>query len=240
MPVHRAQAVQRLHEEVAAIPEGECEDMLVLPIYAALPPELQVSQPHAWAAEVLPSVLCPSTSDKSSCVAQSCAAALCVTATLLPPSVIRFDVLVMLLAGSSPHLAGLAALQPTGTPASAALQARVFAPGPAGCRRVIVATNIAETSVTVEGVVFVVDPGLVKQKSHNPQTGLDSLEVVPISRCTAFAAGACSRSAHAWFVGRTLQAVGAPAAAAVHNWEQCAILSASADGYRAAQHQPCP
>ena len=62
------------------------------------------------------------------------------------------------------------------------LQARVFAPGPPNCRRVIVATNIAETSITVEGVVYVVDPGLVKQKSHNPQTGMDSLEVVPISR----------------------------------------------------------
>ena len=63
------------------------------------------------------------------------------------------------------------------------LQARVFAPGPPDCRRVIVATNIAETSLTVEGVVYVIDPGLVKQKSHNPQTGMDSLEVVPISRC---------------------------------------------------------
>ena len=62
------------------------------------------------------------------------------------------------------------------------VQARVFAPGPANCRRVIVATNIAETSITVEGVVYVIDPGLVKQKSHNPQTGMDSLEVVPISR----------------------------------------------------------
>ena len=58
----------------------------------------------------------------------------------------------------------------------------MFAKPPAGCRRVIVATNIAETSITVEGVVYVVDPGLVKQKVHNPQTGLDSLEVVPISR----------------------------------------------------------
>lgn len=46
MSANCVQAVQRLHEEVAAIPEGECEDMLVLPIYAALPPELQVSQPR--------------------------------------------------------------------------------------------------------------------------------------------------------------------------------------------------
>ena len=39
------------------------------------------------------------------------------------------------------------------------LQARVFAPPPRGCRRVVVATNLAETSLTVPGVVFVVDPG---------------------------------------------------------------------------------
>ena len=39
------------------------------------------------------------------------------------------------------------------------LQARVFAPPPRGCRRVVVATNLAETSLTVPVVVFVVDPG---------------------------------------------------------------------------------
>lgn len=62
-------------------------------------------------------------------------------------------------------------------------QARVFAPAPEGCRRIIVATNIAETSITVAGVVYVIDPGMVKQKNYNPQTGLDSLTVNPISRC---------------------------------------------------------
>lgn len=62
------------------------------------------------------------------------------------------------------------------------VQAQIFAPGPPNCRRVIVGTNIAETSITVEGVVYVIDPGLVKQKSHNSQTGMDSLEVISISR----------------------------------------------------------
>ena len=61
-------------------------------------------------------------------------------------------------------------------------QARVFAPPPSGCRRVVVATNIAETSITIDGVAYVVDPGLVKQKSYDPHTGLDSLDVLPISR----------------------------------------------------------
>ena len=61
-------------------------------------------------------------------------------------------------------------------------QARVFAPAPEGCRRCIVATNIAETSITVAGVVYVIDPGMVKEKNYNPATGLDSLNVNPISR----------------------------------------------------------
>lgn len=64
----------------------------------------------------------------------------------------------------------------------------MFARPPAGCRRVVVATNIAETSITIDGVAYVVDPGLVKQKSYNPHTGLDSLDVVPISRCAQLAA----------------------------------------------------
>lgn len=65
------------------------------------------------------------------------------------------------------------------------MQARVFAPPPPGVRRCVVATNIAETSVTVDGVVYVIDTGVVKQKSYNPATGMDSLGVVSISRVQA-------------------------------------------------------
>ena len=46
----------------------------------------------------------------------------------------------------------------------------------------MVATNIAETSITVDGVVYVVDPGMIKQKQYNPASGLDSLSLTPISR----------------------------------------------------------
>ena len=63
-----------------------------------------------------------------------------------------------------------------------AWQLRVFSRAPPGCRRCIVATNIAETSLTVDGVVYVIDPGKVKQKDYNPQTGMDTLSVGPISR----------------------------------------------------------
>ncbi|PRW39269.1 pre-mRNA-splicing factor ATP-dependent RNA helicase PRP1 [Chlorella sorokiniana] len=97
-------AVKQLNDAVRSLPREACGDLLVLPIYAALPPEMQ---------------------------------------------------------------------------------ARVFAPAPSGVRRCIVATNIAETSVTVDGVVYVVDSGVVKQKEYNPRTGMDSLGVTPISRVQA-------------------------------------------------------
>ena len=64
-------------------------------------------------------------------------------------------------------------------------QQRVFEPAPNGIRRVIVATNIAATSVTVDGVVYVIDSGYVKQLSYSPRTGLDSLEIVPIAKSEA-------------------------------------------------------
>ncbi|KAE9454737.1 hypothetical protein C3L33_13376, partial [Rhododendron williamsianum] len=62
---------------------------------------------------------------------------------------------------------------------------RVFSPPPPNCRRFIVATNIAETSLTVDGVVYVIDSGYVKQRQYNPSTGMYSLDVVPISRVQA-------------------------------------------------------
>ncbi|XVF02692.1 hypothetical protein REPUB_Repub04eG0196400 [Reevesia pubescens] len=65
------------------------------------------------------------------------------------------------------------------------MQVRVFSPPPPNCRRFIVATNIAETSLTVDGVVYVIDPGYVKQRQYNPATGMYSLDVVQISKVQA-------------------------------------------------------
>jgi hypothetical protein len=48
--------------------------------------------------------------------------------------------------------------------------------------QVILATNIAETSLTIPGVRFVVDPGVVKARGYNPRAGVESLAVVPISK----------------------------------------------------------
>ncbi|KAK3032066.1 hypothetical protein RJ639_036280 [Escallonia herrerae] len=65
------------------------------------------------------------------------------------------------------------------------LQVRVFSPPPPNCRRFIVATNVAETSLTVDGVVYVIDSGYVKQRQYNPASGMYSLDVVPISKVQA-------------------------------------------------------
>ncbi|GME80951.1 unnamed protein product [Ambrosiozyma monospora] len=60
------------------------------------------------------------------------------------------------------------------------LQAKVFQKSK--IRKCIVATNIAETSLTVDGVKFVIDTGLMKLKVYNPKVGLDSLQITPISQ----------------------------------------------------------
>ncbi|KAJ2159904.1 hypothetical protein GGF46_002686 [Coemansia sp. RSA 552] len=65
------------------------------------------------------------------------------------------------------------------------LQSRIFEPTPEKARKVVLATNIAETSITIDGVVYVIDPGFVKQNSYNPRTGMESLQVVPCSRASA-------------------------------------------------------
>jgi len=64
-------------------------------------------------------------------------------------------------------------------------QAKIFDPTPPGARKVVLATNIAETSVTIDGVVYVIDPGFCKQKRYDPRAGIESLLVVPISRASA-------------------------------------------------------
>ncbi|KAI7754434.1 hypothetical protein M8C21_019224, partial [Ambrosia artemisiifolia] len=65
------------------------------------------------------------------------------------------------------------------------LQAKIFEPTPSGARKVVLATNIAETSLTIDGIKYVIDPGYVKMKSYNPRTGMESLQVKPISKASA-------------------------------------------------------
>lgn len=71
------------------------------------------------------------------------------------------------------------------------LQQKIFEPAPpkksngAIGRKVVVSTNIAETSLTIDGVVFVIDPGFAKQKVYNPRIRVESLLVSPISKASA-------------------------------------------------------
>jgi len=53
------------------------------------------------------------------------------------------------------------------------------------CRKVVLATNIAETAVTIEDVVFVVDSGRLKEKSYDAHTGVSTLQAAWISRASA-------------------------------------------------------
>ncbi|XP_043704175.1 pre-mRNA-splicing factor ATP-dependent RNA helicase DEAH10 isoform X2 [Telopea speciosissima] len=64
-------------------------------------------------------------------------------------------------------------------------QMQVFRPAPSGFRKVILATNIAETSVTIPRIKYVIDPGFVKARSYNPLTGIESLIVIPTSKAQA-------------------------------------------------------
>jgi len=65
------------------------------------------------------------------------------------------------------------------------LQAKIFEPAPPGARKVVLATNIAETSLTIDGISYMVDPGFCKVKSYSPRTGAESLLVRPISKASA-------------------------------------------------------
>lgn len=87
------------------------------------------------------------------------------------------------------------------------MQAKIFEETPEGARKVVLATNIAETSLTIDGIKYVIDPGFVKQKSYSPRTGMESLIVTPISQAAAqqragragrTSAGKCFRLYTAW------------------------------------------
>ena len=87
------------------------------------------------------------------------------------------------------------------------MQSKVFEKTPPGARKVVLATNIAETSLTIDNIIYVIDPGFNKQNSYNARTGMESLIVTPVSKASAnqragragrVAAGKCFRLFTAW------------------------------------------
>ncbi len=68
---------------------------------------------------------------------------------------------------------------------SMAKQQRAIAPAPAGQRKVVLSTNVAETSLTIEGIAAVVDSGLVREALFDPGTGMTRLTTRRVSRASA-------------------------------------------------------
>lgn len=64
-------------------------------------------------------------------------------------------------------------------------QMYVFEPAAEHTRKVILSTNIAEASVTIDGIVYVVDCGFVKLRAYNPLSGVETLTAVPVSKASA-------------------------------------------------------
>lgn len=65
------------------------------------------------------------------------------------------------------------------------LQAKIFQKTTDGVRKCVVATNIAETSLTVDGIKYVIDSGYCKLKVYNPRIGMDALQIYPISQANS-------------------------------------------------------
>ena len=110
----------------------------------------------------------------------------------------------------------------------AAVQDRAIAPAPKGQRKVVLATSIAETSLTIEGVRIVVDSGLARVPRYEPDVGLTRLETVRVSR-----AAADQRRGRA---GRTVRGVcyrlwDEPQTASLEPYARPEILSADLSGF---------
>ena len=63
-------------------------------------------------------------------------------------------------------------------------QVKIFEPAPYNTRKVIVSTNVAETSITIDGINFVVDPCFTKAKYFNPTLNMEQLMVIPASKAS--------------------------------------------------------
>lgn len=64
-------------------------------------------------------------------------------------------------------------------------QKKIFYPPPLNTRKVVLATNIAETSITIDGIIYVIDTGMCKINTYEPKIGMESLIITSISRASA-------------------------------------------------------
>jgi ATP-dependent RNA helicase DDX35 len=100
----------------------------------------------------------------------------------------EIDTCIAMIADRIPSLPSASpALQPLPLYAglSTEQQMYVFEPPPKETRKVIVSTNIAEASVTISGIAFVIDSGFVKLRAFNPASGIDTLTATPVSKAAA-------------------------------------------------------
>ena len=64
-------------------------------------------------------------------------------------------------------------------------QKKVFRQSPPGCRKIVLSTNIAETAITINDVVYVIDSGRMKEKSYDPYDNVSTLQTSWVSKASA-------------------------------------------------------
>ncbi|WP_062014783.1 ATP-dependent helicase HrpB [Aureimonas sp. AU4] len=126
-----------------------------------------------------------------------------------------------------PRLPGDAMLCPLYAALPPAAQDEAIRPAPTGRRKVVLATTIAETSITIDGVTTVVDSGLKRQPRFEPSTGLQRLETVRVSLASAEQrAGRAGRTAP----GTAIRLWRAEQSGALQPFDRPEILSADLSG----------
>jgi pre-mRNA-splicing factor ATP-dependent RNA helicase DHX38/PRP16 len=97
--------------------------------------------------------------------------------------VLLADRIDRILAGENANKMTPLTILPIYSQLPASMQSKIFEPSP--YRKVVIATNIAETSLTIDGIKFVIDTGFCKLKVYNPKIGMDTLFITPISKANA-------------------------------------------------------
>jgi len=111
----------------------------------------------------------------------------CPRYSLLPLQSMGFNVLFCVHMSRQPCCCPRYSLLPLHSMVPAAEQRRVFVRPPAGVRKIVLATNIAETAITIDDIVAVVNSGRLKEKSFDPYTAVSTLQVTVFRACAGAA-----------------------------------------------------